>query len=164
MSRVSHRFLRAAYYGACAIIAVLSLAPSAALPPVSIGDKAEHAIAYALLGLIGGVSARGGVLRTILALAAFGIALELLQTFSPGRAPDAIDALADIVGACIGAAAALAVRRTMPIAIDKFAGGATRCRPCIAGGDGAPTSGAPAASSSSSHSSSSHKRSTCVSN
>ncbi len=160
MAPLVHRLLRIVFYLASALVAALSLAPSAALPPMSIGDKAEHVIAYAVLGLLGGVSARRGVVRTILGLAAFGIALELLQAFSPGRAPDAIDALADMIGACIGGAAALAVRRAMTsIAIDKIADGATRCRPCIAGGDGAPTSHAAAASSSSSH-----KRASCVSN
>ena len=159
MAGLVRPLLRVAFYLASALVGVLSLAPSAALPQMSISDKAEHVIAYAMLGLLGGVSARRGVLGTILGLASFGLALELLQAFSPGRAPDAIDALADIVGACIGGGAALALRRAMPIAIDKVAGGATPCRPCIAGGDEAPASRASAASSSSSH-----KRATCVSN
>jgi VanZ family protein len=34
----------------------------------------------------------------------------MLQTFSPGRSPDALDLVADIVGAALGCGAALALR------------------------------------------------------
>jgi hypothetical protein len=129
--------------------------PSSVLPPVSISDKVEHAVAYAALGLLGGMSAERTIWRTILGLAAFGLLLELLQTFSPGRSPDALDAAADIIGACVGVGAASAVL----IAIDKITGGATRCRACVAGGDVSHASCAPAATSPSRH-----KRASCVSN
>jgi VanZ family protein len=159
MTPLIRRLGRVAFYLACALVGALSLAPSAALPPVSIGDKVEHVIAYAALALIGGVTSERGILRTILGLAAFGLLLELLQAFSPGRSPDAVDVAADIIGACLGGGAALALRRATPIAIDKLAGGATRCRPCVAGGDGSPASRSPAASPASPH-----KRASCASN
>jgi VanZ family protein len=104
------QLLRAAFYGASALVGTLSLAPSAALPPATIGDKAEHVIAYAVLGLLGGASSERSVVRTILGLAAFGIVIELLQEFSPGRSPDALDALADFIGASVGASAAAVLR------------------------------------------------------
>lgn len=108
---------RIAFYLASALIGALSLAPSAALPPTTIGDKAEHVIAYAALAVLGGATAERGILRTILGLAAFGITLEFLQALSPGRSPDALDALADIIGACLGGGAVMAVRRVVLIAI-----------------------------------------------
>lgn len=141
------RLLRIAFYLAGALVGALSLAPSAALPPVSIDDKVEHAIAYAALGLLGAASSERGVVRTILGLAAFGLLLECLQAFSPGRSPDAVDALADIIGTCVGAGVAIALRYVTPIAIDKIAGGATRCRACAVGGDGSATSHTPSPTS-----------------
>jgi hypothetical protein len=78
------RLLRIAFYGAGALVATLSLAPGATLPATSIGDKMEHAIAYAVLGLLGATSSGRGTMRTILGLAAFGLIIEGLQTFSPG--------------------------------------------------------------------------------
>jgi VanZ family protein len=159
MTVLVRRLVRLAFYGASALVGALSLAPAAALPPVSINDKVEHVIAYAALGLLGGASSERGILRTILGLAAFGVLLECLQAFSPGRLPDPVDALADIIGACIGAGAAAALRHVIPIAIDKNAGTATRCRTCAVGGDESPTSDTPSATSSSRS-----KRASCVSN
>jgi VanZ family protein len=117
MKSLSRRVGRIAFYLASALVGALSLTPSAALPPVTIGDKAEHAIAYAALALLGGATSERGILRTILGLAAFGITLEFLQALSPGRSPDALDALADIIGACLGGGAVMAVRRVARIAI-----------------------------------------------
>jgi VanZ family protein len=110
MSTLIRRLLRTAFYLAGALVVILSLAPAATLPPTSIGDKAEHVLAYALLGLLGSLSSERGVLRTILGVSAFGIAIEMLQTFSPGRSPDALDVLADVVGATLGGGAAVALR------------------------------------------------------
>lgn len=115
------RLLRAAFYLAGVLVGALSLAPSAALPPVSVGDKAEHIIAYAVLGLLGGASAEHGIARTVLGLSAFGIVIELLQAFSPGRSPDVIDALADIIGGCIGCGLALVLPRLVAIANERAA-------------------------------------------
>jgi VanZ family protein len=125
MKSLSRRVGRIAFYLASALVGALSLTPSAALPPVTIGDKAEHAIAYVALAVLGGATSERGILRTILGLAAFGITLEFLQALSPGRSPDALDALADIMGACLGGGAVMAVRRVARIAIDKAAGDAT---------------------------------------
>ena len=105
------RLFRLAFYASSALVGVLSLAPSTTLPPVSINDKIEHVVAYALLGILGAVSFECGALRTILGLAAYGLLLELLQAFSPGRSPELADALADIVGACVGYGTLITLRR-----------------------------------------------------
>ncbi|HJT14032.1 MAG TPA: VanZ family protein [Dongiaceae bacterium] len=152
------RTLRIAFYGAGALVAVLSLAPGAALPPTSIGDKVEHVIAYAVLGLLGAASSKRSVMRTILGLAAFGIAIEMLQAFSPGRSSDPLDAVADVAGIGLGCGAVMLLRRMTSLLIDKTAAGATPCRARVAGGDVQPNSGSPAAAPSSPH-----KRASCVS-
>jgi VanZ family protein len=152
------RLLRIAFYSAIALVAALSLAPSAALPPTSIGDKAEHVIAYAVLGLLGAASSERRFARTILELSVFGIAIEMLQGFSPGRSPDPLDVLADFVGAILGCGAAMMLRHMTSLFIDKSAGSATPCRARVAGGDVQPASDIPAAAPSSSH-----KRASCES-
>lgn len=150
---------RGGFYAASTLVAVLSLVPSAALPPTSISDKVEHVIAYAVLGLLGAASSERSVIRVILGLAVFGIAIELLQTFSPGRSPDLLDVLADIAGATLGSGLVIPLRYMTSLLIDKSAGSATPCRARAAGGDVLPTSGTSAAAPSSSH-----KRASCESN
>jgi VanZ family protein len=153
------RLLRIAFYAAGALVAAVSLVPSTTLPPTSIGDKVEHVIAYAVLGLLGAASSERGIMRLILGLAAFGLAIELLQTFSPGRSPDLFDLAADIAGAGVGCCLAILLRHATALLIDKSAAGATPCRARVAGGDVQTTCGSPAAAPSSSH-----KRASCVSN
>ena len=158
LRRTLRRLSRIAFYAAGALVAALSLAPSAALPPTSIGDKVEHVIAYAVLGLLGATSWKRRIMRVMLGLAAFGVTIEMLQTFSPGRSPDPLDVVADIAGAGLGCGLAILLRHMTSLLIDKNAGGATPCRARVAGGDVQPTCGSPAAAPSSSH-----KRASCVS-
>jgi VanZ family protein len=153
------RLLRIAFYAAGALVAAASLVPSTTLPPTSIGDKVEHVIAYAVLGLLGAASSERGIKRVILGLSAFGLAIELLQAFSPGRSPDLLDVAADIAGAGVGCGLAILLRHMTSLLIDKSAAGATPCRARVAGGDVQPACGSPAAAPSSSH-----KRASCVSN
>ena len=145
------RLLRIAFYGTGVLVAALSLAPGAMLPPASIGDKVEHAIAYAVLGLLGAASSNRGAAPVILGLAAFGAAIEMLQTFSPGRSADVLDLAADIVGAGLGCGAAIALSAMTLLLIDNGAAGAQPCRARVAGGDAQPTCGSPAAAPSSPH-------------
>jgi VanZ family protein len=154
--RIGRRWQRIGFYLACLLVAGLSLAPGAALPEISVGDKIEHVLAYAALGLLGVTTARRAPVFTILGLILFGIALELLQAFSPGRSPEIGDALADTIGVCLGAAAA---RGAALIAIDKLGRAARPCR-ARAGGGEAPRIPSPRAA----RSSSSSKRASCVSN
>jgi VanZ family protein len=149
--------LRIAFYGTGALVAALSLVPAATLPSTSIGDKVEHVIAYAVLGLLAAASFARGAVRVILGLSAFGLAIELLQVFSPGRSPDVLDVMADIVGAILGCGVAIVLRRMTLLFIDKGAAGATPCRACVAGGDVQPRCDSPAAAPSSPH-----KRASCV--
>lgn len=110
MRPLIQRALRLAYSAACLLVAALSLVPGAALPEVPVSDKAEHIVAYAALGLLGGLGTERSMLRTILELAALGLGIELLQAFSPGRSPDGLDLLADLAGACCGCIVAAVLR------------------------------------------------------
>jgi VanZ family protein len=108
-----HRLLRVCFYVATMAVVALSLTPRVALPPVSVGDKIEHILAYAGLGLLGIATARSAsrTASTMCGLIALGIALEFLQAFSPGRSPELADALAGIIGAAVGGGSAVILRR-----------------------------------------------------
>lgn len=104
---------RIGFYVAAAFVGALSLAPGGALPTTHIGDKVEHLLAYAALGLIGVATARNGnrAARSVLGIVAFGAVIEILQMFSPGRYAELGDILADAAGALIGGAIAITLRR-----------------------------------------------------
>jgi VanZ family protein len=75
-------------------------------------DKLEHAAAYVLLAVwFTGLVPRSRYGRVALALALFGLAIELLQELTPfGRQGDPFDMAANLVG--IGAGVAVAMRAT----------------------------------------------------
>lgn len=105
------RVLSGAFYLASALVGLLSLVPNAAVPEMPVDDKTEHILAYAALGLLGGVASRRGIPRLVLGLGTYGAVLELLQAFSPGRSPEVADAVADIIGVCLGVGMAVVLRR-----------------------------------------------------
>ena len=95
----------------CTAIFVQSSYPSVAqLHDVPFGDKYLHIAGYALLGILffrAFRSLRVGsrlfvVSLSILASTAYGISDEFHQYFVPCRTADVMDALADMVGSCIG--------------------------------------------------------------
>lgn len=104
---------RISFYAAALLVGALSLVPGQVLPATSVSDKLEHLLAYAALGLIGATTARNGnrAVGSVLGVIAFGIAIELVQSFLPGRLAEIGDAVADAVGAVAGGAIAMALRR-----------------------------------------------------
>jgi len=88
--------------GAVAVI-VLSLLPGRELPSLGVSDKFEHAAAYALLGLAGGLAfpTRRATIALLLLLPLLGIALEIAQLVVPQRSSEVADALADWIGAVL---------------------------------------------------------------
>jgi VanZ family protein len=87
------------------LVLVLSLMPSPPTPPgVLAWDKAQHAAAYAFLTWwwLQALSGRHQV-RVMLALGAFGVAIELLQGWSPARSLQLTDMVANATGIGIGA-------------------------------------------------------------
>jgi VanZ family protein len=88
-----------------AVISYLALTPQ---PPheVSLGwDKLNHGSAFLVLAFVGAQIRRPTVRHLItlaLALLAFGGAIEIIQSFVPGRSAEWLDLLADAVGATLG--------------------------------------------------------------
>lgn len=99
----------AAWIGVAAWAALLfglSSLPAGATPTAPISfpgdDKVVHAALYAVLGgLLRVALGRAG--PAVAFAAAFGVTDELHQAFVPGRDADALDWLADVVGALLGA-------------------------------------------------------------
>src|SRR5262249_20357571 len=95
--RIVSRYLFAA--GVVAVV-VLSLLPRGEMPSVGISDKIEHLVAYALLGLTGGLAftTRRATILLLVLLPLLGIVLEFAQLVVPGRSSEVADALADWIG------------------------------------------------------------------
>lgn len=80
-------------------------------PPAGLSDKSAHIIAYGVLGATliralatghaPGMTARRVLIATA-AAAVYGVTDELHQVFVPGRTPDALDLVADLVGGAAG--------------------------------------------------------------
>ncbi len=98
--------------GVALVIALLSLLPADRLPDVGGNDKLHHLLAYAALGLLATLRRQDAraVLTTLLAITAYGAAIELLQPLS-GRFMEAGDLLANAIGAGLGALVARPLRR-----------------------------------------------------
>lgn len=81
----------------------LSLSPSDSLPTVTVADKVQHAMAFAILTLAYGLMfprRRGAVLLGVVAL---GFAIEVLQALMPfGRQAEFGDLIADVIGIAAG--------------------------------------------------------------
>ena len=94
------RLLRVLFWGACFFVEVLSLLPVESLPAVALDwwDKAEHAVAFLVLGGLGlwAYSEKSG--RVVFGLLAYGASIELAQAASGWRYGDWQDWLADAVG------------------------------------------------------------------
>ena len=96
---VSRRIFAA---GIVAVVA-LSLLPRKDMPSLGVSDKTEHVVAYALLGLTGGLAfpTRRAALVLLALLPLLGVALEIAQLQVPGRSAEVGDALADLIGAAL---------------------------------------------------------------
>jgi VanZ family protein len=115
--RVSKTHLIRVAAGSVAIvIAVASLSPQSPVIATGFGDKLDHLTAYLVLSLLMAVGwprwIPFGVVGVIIG---FGGLLELLQTFSLGRQPDGADFAVNSLGALIGLAIALLIRRMWTI-------------------------------------------------
>lgn len=95
-------------------ISYLALLPA---PPTSVDtgwDKLNHLLAFGTLALSACFCARASlaqVMRSALALLAYGGLIELLQTLMPPRQGEWADLLADALGIALGLLAASLLRR-----------------------------------------------------
>lgn len=85
-----------------ASVLALCLMPAAQHLPSTGWDKANHALAFAVLAVLGlaAYPARGA--RVLAGLLAFGALIEVLQSLTGYRSAEWLDLLADAVGLPIG--------------------------------------------------------------
>lgn len=108
-------------------VAVLSLLPTAYLPPqvFSLWDKAQHALAFTALTTLGLLAYPRRPWRVLAVLLAFGGAIELAQAATGWRYGEWADWLADAVGLAAGSALAWHPRRRMALSGTVAAGPTT---------------------------------------
>jgi len=94
-----------------AALLVISLLPPSVDLPSTGWDKANHALAFAVLGVLGRQSWPGRMPIVMPGLLAYGVLIEVLQSFVPGRDAEFADVVADAVGLALAAAAAMLVAR-----------------------------------------------------
>ena len=107
--------IRVAAGSAAIVIAAASLSPQSPAIETGFGDKLDHLAAYSVLSLLVALGWSGRVAPGVIVGAAvgFGGLLELLQHFSPGRQADWADFAVNSLGALIGLAVAILVRRML---------------------------------------------------
>jgi VanZ family protein len=94
-------------------VVVLSLLPTNYLPPpvLNIWDKLEHAMAFAVLTMLGLHAYESRPLRTVLGIFLLGGVIEVAQAATGWRYGEWLDLLADAVGIALAVGLILLVRR-----------------------------------------------------
>jgi VanZ family protein len=85
-----------------AVVMALALAPPRFPTPSTGWDKANHALAFAVLALLGFAGYPRGKVAVLAALLAYGGLIEVLQGMTGYRSADWLDWVADSVGLAIG--------------------------------------------------------------
>jgi len=95
----------ALWLGYVAVVCALSLWPMPPGPSTGHWDKVVHLVLYLIMGLSVPWPVRDRAWRSLAALTALGVGLEILQeTMGLGRNGDVLDALSNGVGAALGLA------------------------------------------------------------
>ncbi|MBZ8141636.1 hypothetical protein CLD22_17230 [Rubrivivax gelatinosus] len=96
-------------------VAWLAFTPNPPLQAAAGWDKGEHALAFALLAL-SAVRAFPAAPRLVHpgALLGYGVLIEIVQAYVPGRSSEAADVLADLAGILLGSLVAAGWRRIAP--------------------------------------------------
>lgn len=87
-------------------ITVLALIPQTEVPVTTLWDKADHALAFLVLGVLAqwAFPAARFVPLIAPALIGYGALLEILQTLTPTRVGSFADLVADLIGVLLAAA------------------------------------------------------------
>jgi hypothetical protein len=105
---------RAGFWAALVLVTWASLRPITAEEWFSGQDKVLHLGAYSGFYLLGRLAFSLGGWRLSSALLAYGVAIELLQSFTPHRFMSGADVLANATGLVVGALVFAGVQRRWP--------------------------------------------------
>jgi VanZ family protein len=105
--------VKPAFWLACIAVATLSLLPVNELPSMvmNLWDKAQHAMGFFGLGLLGIQAYRQRLLKVCIGLLLFGAAIEVAQALSGWRTGDPLDWLADATGIVMAALSMILLKR-----------------------------------------------------
>lgn len=97
---LAQQSLKLAFWLACLVVATLSLLPPKDLPTIAmdIWDKAQHALGFLILGVLGLLAYQRHPAKVMAGLVLFGLAIEAAQAATGWRTGDALDWLADMAG------------------------------------------------------------------
>lgn len=84
------------------VVLALALTPPQTLVPPTGWDKANHAVAFAVLAMLGCWAYPERKASVLLGLLAYGGAIELLQSLTGYRSAETLDVVADGVGLLFG--------------------------------------------------------------
>ena len=107
------KIFRLAAWLCLATIATLSLVSPSLRPVTFLPHNVEHLTIFAIAG---GAMALGYPSRAthhLISLVIFAAAIELAQSFAPGRHPRLIDFAVDSLGACAGVVAAMVITKLL---------------------------------------------------
>ena len=112
------------WLGVVVVLALALMRPTHFMPSTG-WDKANHALAFAVLTLLGCLSYPGRGIRVLLGLFAYGILIEVLQTLTGYRTGEVLDVVADTAGIALGWQVMALTRRAgrRPVALDSDANG-----------------------------------------
>jgi VanZ family protein len=107
-------YSRWAFFVCLAVVLVAALMPPQAIVPATGWDKANHAMAFAVLAMLGcsAFPERKGLV--LLGLLAYGGLIELLQSLTGYRYAETLDVVADGVGLLVGWTFTRLLWRTRP--------------------------------------------------
>lgn len=94
--------LRFAFWGCAVAVLVLSLAPVTTPMPSTGWDKSNHLLAFSTLAFLAHRAYPGRTVTVLAGLLAYGGLIEVMQSFTPDRAAEWADLLADGVGLLFG--------------------------------------------------------------
>jgi len=109
------KLFKSLFWLAVAGVYVLAvLIPSHSAPSISMYDKYNHMIAFAVLGLLIKMAYEIGYPKSFSLLIGYGIWIEVSQYMTPTRSAEVADVVADIVGIAIGLTAHKLLTKIMP--------------------------------------------------
>ncbi len=90
-------------FGLCVLaVLVLALVPNDVPIPSTGWDKSNHLLAFSVMALLGMRAFPGRTIAVVAGLLAYGVLIEVLQSFTPSRSADWHDVVADTVGLVLG--------------------------------------------------------------
>jgi LPXTG-motif cell wall-anchored protein len=99
--RLPRPVLVASFWIIAVAIGVLALLPATYPLPSTGWDKANHALAFATLALLGAACWPNAFVRVLIGLAIYGGAIEVAQTFTETRMGEVVDWVADVAGLAV---------------------------------------------------------------